>query len=121
MSRLNIAVVLTLIAGLGGAVAGGYVFNAPWWALPLLAVAGLIIGLIGAISQNQIHLRCKKKDKEGKGVVSFLCMLINLTLPFISVILITAITVVGSVLIIKQIWPEEAANPRSLGRLESAP
>jgi len=120
VSSLNVAVVLTLITGLGGAVAGGYVFNAPWWTLPLLGVAGLIIGLGGAIVQNQLRIRLTQKDEEGKGAASFLSMVANLVLPFVSVILVTAVTVIGSVFLTKTIWPEEAANPRSLGPLESS-
>lgn len=118
MSSLNVAVVLTLITGLGGAVAGSFVFNAPWWTWPLMGVAGLIIGLIGAIIQNQIRLRFLEKEEEGKGASSFMRMAGKLLLPFVAVMLVTGITVSGSVFITKAIWPEAAAKPKSLGRLE---
>ncbi len=117
MSSLNIAVVLTLIAGLGGAVAGGFTFRAPWWAWPLLGVGGLFIGLIGAILQNQIRVRFLEKENE-KGVAGSMSFVGKLVMPFIAVILVTIITVSGSILLTRAIWPEEASNPRNLGRLE---
>ena len=121
MSSLNVAVVLTLITGFGGAVAGGYVFRAPWWAWPLMGIAGLFIGLIGAILQNQIRIRfLEKEDENEKGFLGGLRFAAKLVLPFVAVILVTIITVTGAVLVTKTIWPELAANPRDLGRLEGS-
>ena len=122
MSSLNVAVVLTLITGLGGAVSGGYVFRAPWWAWPLLGFAGLFIGLATAIIQNQIRLRFLENegDETGKGFASGFRYAAKMVLPFIAVILVTIITVTGSIFLTKAIWPERAANPRDLGRLEEA-
>lgn len=122
MSSLNVAVVLTLITGFGGAVAGGYVFRAPWWAWPLLGIAGLFVGLIGAIIQNQIRVRFLEKegDETAKGIASGLRFATKLVLPFVAVILVTLITVTGSIFLTKAIWPELAKDPRDLGRLEEA-
>lgn len=122
MSSLNVAVVLTLITGFGGAIAGGFTFNAPWWSWPLMGIAGLFIGLIGAILQNQIRIRFLEKegDENAKGVASGLRFAIKLVLPFVAVILVTIITVTGSIFVTKAIWPELAENPRDLGRLEEA-
>ena len=115
------AVVLTLITGFGGAVAGGYVFRAPWWAWPLMGIAGLFIGLIGAILQNQIRIRFLEKGEEKeKGLLGGLRFAAKLVLPFVAVIFVTIVTVAGSVLVTKSIWPELAANPRDLGRLEGS-
>ena len=115
------AVVLTLITGFGGAVAGGYVFQAPWWAWPLMGIAGLFVGLFGAITQNQIRLRfLEKEDESDKGVLSGLRFAAKLVLPFVAVILVTIITVAGSIMLTKAIWPDRAANPRDLGRLEGS-
>ncbi len=122
MSSLNVAVVLTLITGFGGAIAGGFTFNAPWWSWPLMGIAGLFIGLIGAILQNQIRIRFLENegDENAKGVASGLRFAIKLVLPFVAVILVTIITVTGSIFVTKAIWPELAENPRDLGRLEEA-
>ncbi|MGJ8726588.1 MAG: hypothetical protein ACSHYB_18735 [Roseibacillus sp.] len=121
MSSLNVAVVLTLITGFGGAVAGGYVFRAPWWSWPLMGIAGLFIGLIGAIIQNQIRIRfLEKGDENEKGFLGGLRFAAKLVLPFVAVILVTIVTVTGSVFLTKAIWPELAANPRDLGRLEGS-
>lgn len=118
MSSLNVAVVLTLITGFGGAFAGAVVFNAPWWVWPPMSIAGLIVGLIGAIVQNQIRIRfLERKNAEGK--VSLLCRAGQHIMPFIAVIVVTIITVFGSILLTRAIWPEAAANPKSLGRLEA--
>lgn len=114
MSSLNVAVVLTLIAGLGGAVAGGYTFRAPWWAWPLFGIAGLFVGLISAIVQNQIRLRVLEKNEEEKGLLGALRFALKLVLPFIAVIIVTIVTVTGSIFLTKAIWPKEAANPRDL-------
>ncbi|GHC56889.1 hypothetical protein [Roseibacillus persicicus] len=114
MSSLNVAVVLTLIAGLGGAVAGGYTFRAPWWAWPLLGIAGLFIGLISAIVQNQIRIRVLEKDEDEKGFLGGLRFAAKLVMPFLAVILVTIITVTGSMLLTKAIWPDLAAEPRDL-------
>lgn len=122
VSSLNVAVVLTLITGFGGAIAGGFTFNAPWWSWPLLGIAGLFIGLIGAITQNQIRVRFLEKegDETAKSFASYFRFAVKLVLPFAAVILVTIITVAGSIFITKMIWPELAANPRDLGRLEKA-
>ena len=121
MSSLNVAVVLTLITGFGGAVAGGYVFRAPWWAWPLMGIAGLFIGLIGAILQNQLRMRyLEKGDDEEKGFLGGLRFAAKLVLPFVAVILVTIVTVAGSIMVTKAIWPDDAKNPRDLGRLEGA-
>jgi xanthine/uracil permease len=122
VSSLNVAVVLTLITGFGGAIAGGFTFNAPWWSWPLMGIAGLFIGLIGAILQNQIRIRFLENegDENAKGVASGLRFAIKLVLPFVAVILVTIITVTGSIFVTKAIWPELAENPRDLGRLEEA-
>ena len=125
MSSLNVAVVLTLITGLGGAIAGSYVFRAPWWSWPIMGIAGLFVGLFAAILQNQFRLRFleKTEDKDcdkDKGVLSGLCFVTKLILPFIAVILVTIVTVTGSIILTKAIWPDLAADPRDLGRLEGA-
>ncbi len=122
MSSLNVAVVLTLIAGFGGAVAGGFTFNAPWWSWPLLGIVGLFIGLAGAIVQNQIRLKFLEKegDETSKGLASGLRFSLKLVLPFAAVIFISIATVVGSILVTKAIWPELAATPRNLGQLEKS-
>jgi multidrug efflux pump subunit AcrB len=113
VSSLNVAVVLTLITGFGGAVAGAFVFNAPWWSwLPMG-----IVGLLGAIGQNQLRVRFLEKTNED-GKLSFPRLAGQLVLPFLAVIVVTAATVSGSIWLTRTIWPEEAANPRSLGRLE---
>lgn len=119
VSSLNVAVVLTLITGFGGALAG-YTFRAPIWAWPLLGIMGLFIGLTGAIAQNQFSVRVldKADGEKGKGAVNGLCFVTKLVLPFLAVIVVTLITVTGSVLVTKAFWPEQAANPRDLGRLE---
>ena len=122
MSSLNVAVVLTLIAGAGGAIAGGFSFNAPWWAWPLLGIGGLFLGLLGAILQNQIRVRCLEKegDEANRGIASGFRFAIKLILPFVAVMVVTIVTVSGSIFLTKLIWPELAATPRDLGRLEDA-
>lgn len=124
VSSLNVAVVLTLITGFGGAVAGGFTFNAPWWSWPLLGIAGLFVGLVGAIIQNQLRVRFLEKgddDETSKGVTSGLRFATKLVLPFVAVIVVTIITVTGAVFLTKAIWPDLAENPRDLGRFEGAP
>jgi hypothetical protein len=117
VSSLNVAVVLTLITGFGGAVAGAFVFNAPWWSWLPMGVVGLVIGLLGAITQNQIRVRfLEKKNEVGKQ--SFPRLAAQLIMPFLAVMIVTAITVFGSIWLTRALWPEAAANPRSLGRLE---
>lgn len=118
MSSLNVAVVLTLITGFGGAFAGAVVFNAPWWVWPPMGIAGLIIGLIGAILQNQIRVQFLEK-KDPNGNVSLPRRAAQHIMPFAAVIIVTCITVFGSILVTRAIWPDAAANPRSLGRLEA--
>ena len=122
MSSLNVAVVLTLITGFGGALAGGYTFRAPWWALALMGIVGLFLGLLGAIIQNQIRLHFLEKDEDetSKGFASAFRFVTKMILPFLAVIIVTTTTVAGSVIITKTLWPERAANPRDLGRLEEA-
>lgn len=89
-----------------------------------MGIAGLFVGLIGAIIQNQIRIRFLEKsetdDETEKGVRSGLRFAVKLVLPFVAVILVTIITVTGSIFLTKAIWPEEAANPRDLGRLEGS-
>lgn len=87
-----------------------------------MGIAGLFIGLIGAILQNQIRIRFLENegDENAKGVASGLRFAIKLVLPFVAVILVTIITVTGSIFVTKAIWPELAENPRDLGRLEEA-
>lgn len=112
------AVVLTLITGFGGAFAGAVVFNAPWWVWPPMSIAGLIVGLVGAILQNQIRIRyLEKTGADGK--VSLPRRVAQHIMPFAAVIIVTSITVFGSILVTRAIWPEAASSPRSLGRLET--
>ena len=90
-----------------------------------MGIVGLFIGLFAAILQNQFRLRFlekgnKENREEQKGFLGGLCFVTQLVLPFIAVILVTIITVTGSIFLTKAIWPELAADPRDLGRLEEA-
>lgn len=94
-----------------------------------MGIAGLFVGLFAAILQNQFRLRflektedkdCDKDCDKDKGVLSGLCFVTKLILPFIAVILVTIVTVTGSIILTKAIWPDLAADPRDLGRLEGA-
>ena len=75
-----------------------------------------------AIIQNQLRVRFleKENDETAKGFASGFRFATKLVLPFVAVIIVTIITVTGSILVTKAIWPELAANPRNLGRLEEA-